>query len=94
MGANAGKDQIPADSVRAPLPQRPVPLQCHTRKKCFRTEEDAQPYIRSLTAQEHPARSKRLAVYKCGMCRWLHVGHDFGHASQRTARRGKHRKMS
>lgn len=90
MGANAGKDQISADSVRAPLPQRPVPLQCYTKKKCFKTETEAQPYVYSLANQEHPSRAKLLNIYRCRGCGWLHVGHNG--LSLGPRRRGRHAK--
>lgn len=67
-----------------------VPLRCPCGKKCFRAALEAIPYIESLAASEHPVRAAKLHSYLCRLCGWIHVGHDFGRASQRQARRGKH----
>ena len=52
------------------------PLKCPTKKKCFRTGAEAQPYLESLKASEHPARAATLSVYRCRQCQWLHLGHS------------------
>ena len=68
----------------SPLPK------CPSGKKCFRTPFEALPYMESLAATEHPVRAGTLGTYTCRQCGTIHIGHDFGKASLRTARRGKH----
>lgn len=70
---------------------RPSPLKCPTKKKCFRSVAEAQPYIDNLAPTEHPSQAKLLIVYRCRRyCGWFHIGHDRGPMKQRTTRRGKH----
>ena len=58
-----------------PMPT-PHPMKCPTKKKCFRTLDEAQPYLESLKASEHPVRAAMLATYRCPHCQWLHIGHS------------------
>ena len=51
------------------------PLKCPTKKKCFRTPDEATPHLHSLRASEHPARAVLLSVYRCRLCQWFHIGH-------------------
>lgn len=75
------------------VPSRPAPLKCPTGKKCFRTAAEADPYLHATAEDDHPSRAKRLGVYTCHLCLFLHIGHDFGSLADRTARRGKHRRI-
>lgn len=70
------------------------PKKCPTGKKCFSTAIDAEPYLEEMRRREHPARAKRLHLYTCRVCLWLHIGHDFGREMTRTQRRGKHRRSA
>lgn len=72
------------------MTDRLLPKKCPTKKKCFATEADAQPYLEITQAKDHPSRAALLGVYRCRACHWLHVGHQRGPIYTRTTRRGKH----
>ena len=70
---------------------------CPSGKIRYMTKHAATVALNDLVAQalEHPARLAKLGIYLGGRCcgGW-HVGHNFKPASQRTARRGKHKRLT
>jgi len=70
-----------------------APRKCRSKKKCFQTPAEADVYIVELAKVDHPSRFKRVGVYLCA-CGWFHIGHNFGPVHERTARRGKHRRLT
>lgn len=69
---------------------------CTTGKRRYFSKADASAGLVALLAAnlEHKARQAHLGIYQGHRCcgAW-HIGHNFGKVTQRTARRGKHRRQ-
>lgn len=70
-----------------------TPRKCVTKKKCFASEAEAEPYLQFGRETDHPSVAKLLGVYRCNQCHWLHIGHDRGWKALRTTRRGKNKRV-
>lgn len=68
---------------------------CQIGKQRYFSFREAAAALQRLLAvgREHPARLKRLRVYRCRQCGAYHLGHNFGLRTEWTARRGKHRRL-